>query len=96
MKSFTPVKDVIFQILKRKKLCEEIDFLKIFAEWEEIVGERLAMYAKPIRMRKNILYVEVKDPTYLSHMEYVKEKLIEKIINLVGKEIKDLRFVLPD
>lgn len=96
MKGFTPISEVLAGILKKRRLCDEMEFLKIFSKWEEIVGKRFAEHAHPVRIKKNILYVEVKDPSYLSHMEYMKGNLMDKITDLIGKEIGDVKFVLSD
>ncbi|MCS7280559.1 MAG: DUF721 domain-containing protein [Desulfobacterota bacterium] len=96
MKNFTPIRDVLTKILKRKRICDDIKSLKLFTEWEKIVGERFARYAHPIRVKKNVLYVEIEDPAYLSHMEYIKANLIEKISKATGKMICDIKFTLSE
>ncbi len=96
MKGFSSVAEILSEILKKKKLCDQMEFLKIFSHWEEIVGEKFFEYARPLRIKGNILYVEVKDPAYLSHMEYLKENLMDRIAEKTGKEIGDVKFILSD
>lgn len=96
MKTFFRVGEVLNGILRKKKLLDEFELMKVLCRWEEIVGERVAKWAKPLRAKKRVLYVEVKDPSYLSHLEFLKEELKRKIVEKVGTEFKDIKLILSD
>ncbi|MCX7858113.1 MAG: DUF721 domain-containing protein [Deltaproteobacteria bacterium] len=96
MKKFTPLSEVLISILKKRKLCDEVEVLKVFSRWEEIVGERLAEHAQPLRIKKKVLYIGVKDPTYLCHMEFMKGTILEKVNTATGKQVEDVKFLLLD
>jgi hypothetical protein len=83
-----------------KKICEKKGFvyIKIIADWENIVGEEYALYSKPIKIdhyqNKATLQIEVYNSAMLMKMQYAESQLLERIRLYFGrKAIDKLKFM---
>jgi hypothetical protein len=67
----------------------------IWGAWEEIVGEPIALQARPSIIRKGILFMEVSHPTWVQQLQFLKPTLLEKVNSFLGEPlIEDIRFRL--
>lgn len=83
----------IAEIFARYGLAEQFREQEPLFYWEEAVGPRLARIARPLRVHKNTLYVEVTSPVQARELELLKEKIIKRLNELLGEErVKELRF----
>ena len=58
----------------------------IFSDWEAIVGETIAAHARPQRISKGELVLEVDDPAWASDMVWLGEEIVRKIHLVVETE----------
>ncbi len=94
---FYSLKNVVERVLKEYKLNADVDTYKAFSLWNEIVGERMAHHAKPVRVNGHILYVEVDDPLWLTQLKYMKIDILDKIDKRIKKGVlRDVRFFLKN
>ncbi len=65
-----------------------------FSFWEEVVGEKIAGVAVPVRNKKGILFVKVRDAVWKFELTRRKEE-IHKMLNehLKKNIIKDIVFI---
>lgn len=91
--AFVPVNKVLGNLLRGWNLSGDVDAYKVFDRWEEIVGEKVALHAKPVRTANRILYVEVDDPMWRTQLKYMRDEIMNRI-NEVIKEgaVRDVRF----
>lgn len=83
----------IAKIFARYGLAEQFHEQEPLFYWEEVVGERLARIARPLRVHKGTLYIEVTSPVQARELELLKEKIIKRLNERLGEErIKELRF----
>ncbi len=83
----------IREIFARYGLAEQFREQEPLFYWEEAVGERLARIARPSRVHKGTLYVEVTSPVQARELELLKERIIKRLNERLGEErIKELRF----
>lgn len=47
--------------------------------WKEIVGEQIALRARPVRFRRGVLTVHVYDSIWKHHLDLHREDIVEKI-----------------
>ncbi len=67
----------------------------IWGAWEEIVGEPVALQARPSIIRNRILFIEVSHPTWIQQLQFLKPALLEKVNSFLGEPfIEDIRFRL--
>jgi predicted nucleic acid-binding Zn ribbon protein len=92
---FVSIQKTLERVLKEKKMPGDLDLFRIFPLWSEIVGEKTASHAMPVRITGHILYVEVDDPIWLTQLKYMKVDILEKIGMKIKKDaFRDLRFFL--
>ena len=67
----------------------------IFTDWEAIVGETIAAHARPQRIAKGELVLEVDDPAWASEMEWLGEEIVRKIsLAVETEEITSIKVLL--
>ena len=88
-----PVGSVLFKTLKKYGLFDKIKEQELFSGWESVVGERVAAHAKPTFFKFGKLFVSVDNPTWLSELRFLKEKLKKQINGQLGADkVKDIIF----
>ena len=93
--AFTSIKKALENVLKEYDIKEDVDVYKIFHLWDRIVGDKTARHTKPARIGKNILFVEVDDPLWLTQLRYMRDDIMDKIESNVKRGVlKDVKFYL--
>ncbi len=65
---------------------------RIFAIWEDVVGERIAKHAQPLRVMDLTLVVGVDHPVWMQELQMLKPELLRKIhTHVTPKLIRDIR-----
>lgn len=87
-----------FRTKKRKYDIEYnngLDFLKLVERWDQVVGEKLALNTRPLKLNRGQLLVITKHATYASQLNFLMLDIIKKIEqnfpNLKGS-IQKIRF----
>jgi len=92
--AFVSLKGALGRVLKNYNI-KDLEEIKIFSAWEDIVGEKMAGHARPTNTSNRILYVEVDDPLWLTQLKYMKLEIIDKIDRGIKAGLfKDIRFFL--
>jgi len=92
--AFTDLKSILDTVLKEHNFGD-VHTHKVFCEWKELAGTKVAAHATPVRMNKRILYVEVDDPVWLAQLKYMKGDIMSKIDRQVKADLfADLKFFL--
>jgi predicted nucleic acid-binding Zn ribbon protein len=93
--AFTPLNKVLESVLGEQDLSAGIEAYKVFARWNEIVGTKVAAHAQPVRLTRNVLYVEVNDHLWLTQLKYMKSDILKKLESGIKKGLfTDLKFFL--
>ena len=93
--AFTPLKKILESVMKEKDFTEDIEAYRIFGQWEEIVGPRIAAHTRPVRVTGQVLYVEVDDHLWFAQLKYMKTDMLQRIERAIKKGVfKDLKFFL--
>ena len=62
--------------------------------WEKVVGLPIAKVTKATKIKKGVLFVQVKTGTWRNELTLRKKEIIDKINNLIGIDVvKDIRFL---
>ncbi len=94
--AFTPLQKTLAKVLKGYRI-NDMESIRIFSLWREIVGEKMADHSQPARVTNSILYVEVDDPVWLTQLRYMKIDIQDKIEEKLKKNtINDIRFYLKN
>jgi predicted nucleic acid-binding Zn ribbon protein len=93
--AFTPLKKILESVLSEQNLSGDIEAYRVFGQWGEIVGSKVAAHTRPVRLTRNILYVEVNDHLWLAQLKYMKGDILEKLGGHIKPGLfKDLKFFL--
>jgi len=61
---------------------ETIDFLNLVKNWDKIVGEKLALNTRPLKLQRKTLLVITRHPSYASQLHFVSQDILQKIFKL--------------
>ena len=80
-KKLIAISSVIEELFSKKSSqFSEIYFLsQLNQSWKKLSGGEISQQAKPIQFKKQILFLQVPDSTYIQEMHFVKEALKNKI-----------------
>ncbi len=67
----------------------------IWSAWDQVVGDQVAAHTHPEFLSGTCLFVTVDQPTWLHHLNFLKEQILENIHRRLGSdEISEIRFRL--
>jgi predicted nucleic acid-binding Zn ribbon protein len=94
--AFTALNKILESVLGEKNLSSsDIEAYKVFASWEDIVGKRVGDHTRPVRITRDVLYVEVNDHLWLAQLKYMKGDMLKKLEKSIKPGLfKDLKFFL--
>jgi predicted nucleic acid-binding Zn ribbon protein len=86
--SFKPVGSVLGKVLRNCRVtAKDVEALKVFSLWPQVVGERVAQHARPIRVNRQRLYVEVDDPVWLAQLRLMRVDILDRVEKTMGKDL---------
>lgn len=94
-RDLTTLGDALKAALARLTVGSELASFPVEAEWRAIVGATIAQHARPTRLRRGVLLVEVDGPEWMQELRFLKRDLLEKLAGHLGRPaIRDVFFVL--
>jgi hypothetical protein len=95
MKNPKPIHSILEKTLEALEIDVPLKAHAIWAAWEEIVGESVALHAQPRSIHNRILFINVSHSTWIQQLQFLKSTLIEKINSYLGEPlIEEIRFKL--
>jgi len=92
-KSFTPLKDIIENLLNHGGLPFDPSDGDIWKVWDEVVGPGISSNAGPSWIRNGRLRVTVSDPIWLQELKFVQNDIKEKLNDKLGRvAVKNIEF----
>jgi len=79
MKRAERVSSLLKQILGQPGFGEQITRHQAWLVWDQLVGEQIAARARPLRLRKGVLEVQVDHPVWMQQLQMLKPQILEKI-----------------
>lgn len=84
---------VLARTLKGLKIDRRVKEETALLNWSEVVGERIASQATPLRVRDSILFVRVENASWRNELVFLKGKIIKELNQSVkANVIKDIVF----
>ena len=88
------VVDILDDVLKRVDPEQQMRTYGIWNFWAEEVGELIARRAQPSGFRNGILFVTVATQSWMQELQFMKEKVRERLNTRLGAElVRDIFFV---
>lgn len=91
------VGDLVGALLEKWGIADKVERARAAAQWEELVGEKIAQATGDVRVSGRTLFVEVKNASWLSELNMMRHRLLERVNE--GKErgrIEKIVFVQGD
>ncbi|MCF6267650.1 MAG: DUF721 domain-containing protein [Desulfuromusa sp.] len=79
MKQAERVGSLIKQILGQPGFGEQITRHQAWLVWDQLVGEQIAARARPLKLRKGVLEIQVDHPVWMQQLQMMKLQILEKI-----------------
>lgn len=74
----------------------QLDLHSVFPNWGKLAGEEIAEHARPLKIEKAVLWLEVENSAWLQQIQYVKPELLERLNDFLKlSTLKDIKMVLP-
>ncbi len=90
------IANLLNNYIKNKDLAKKINHHKLFSYWASIVGNDIALHAKPKMLRNKVLYVSAANPVWATELGMMSQEIIKKINDFLADEVvKELR-IKPD
>ena len=90
---FVHIGSIIDNILKTYRRESDGELIRVWHVWDSIVGDVISKNAKPAAFKGRILLVYVTSSTWVHQLQFLKEEMIGKLNEGLGKSlIDDLKF----
>lgn len=73
------VSSLLKQMLGKPGFGEQITRHQAWLIWDQLVGEQIAARARPLKLRKGVLEVQVDHPVWMQQLQMLKPTILEKI-----------------
>ena len=85
---------ILTKSLRNLRIDRRIKEQSIVLNWKQVVGERIASQANPVKVRDSILFVSVENASWRNELFFMKRKIMEQLNQSVKDNvIKDIVFV---
>ena len=82
-------------IIRDKGWAKQIDLYSLFVEWENIVDKTTAQHARPLKIVRNVFWVEVDNSSWIHQLQFQKVQILESLnAALELSHLKDVKFTL--
>jgi len=93
--SFKPLKDLLDDNTSlpnnKSRLNTKSPFLALVRHWDKIVGEKLALKTKPLKLKADTLIILTEHSSFSHHLKLMEKDIIKKIHSLLPQLSDQLR-----
>lgn len=68
---------------------EQVLFVSLWKQWEQVMGEPLAAYIFPLGRKGKVLMVGAKDSLFLQEAHFLSLEILNKVNNFLGQQAFD-------
>lgn len=88
-----PIRESILKLFKSLGMKERFEENLAIAFWDATVGKDISRHTDPQKVVDRILFVKVDDGAWRNELSYLKNELIEKLNQQIGKKaIEEIKF----
>ena len=92
-KEFVHISGILKELLKKYRSEPDGELARVWQLWDGIVGEAIAENARPAAFKGSLLLVYVTNSTWVHHLQFLKQDIIEKLNAAVGQKlVEDIKF----
>jgi len=83
-------------VVREKGWAVKLDMHSFFPIWEKVVSGNAAACSRPLKIVKDVLWLEVENSTWMQQLLFEKMQILDDInATLKLSRIRDIKFVLP-
>ena len=87
---------VLPSLMRERGWEKQLDLHSIFPRWQELVGEEVGEHARPLKIVRGTLWMEVENSSWLQHLQYQKIELLDLLNqSLRLTKLSDIKMILP-
>ena len=89
--------NVLQGILKKYNIFFDSEEQRLLEVWRKAVGPQISLQTRPDRLKRNTLFVKVSSSVWMQQLHLLKQEIVEKINQLLGKDlIKNIHFSIGE
>ncbi len=83
-------------VVRDRGWAVKLDMHSFFPIWDKVVSGNAAECSRPLKIVRDVLWLEVDNSTWMQQLQFEKVKILEEInATLKLSRIRDIKFVLP-
>ncbi|MBD1823924.1 DUF721 domain-containing protein [Cyanobacteria bacterium FACHB-DQ100] len=90
--SFQELQSILGAIEPHYQSLERQQLQRILEIWAELVSEKIANYAQPIAIQRNVLEVTTASPVWTQTLVFERSMILRKIRERLSIDLSDIRF----
>ncbi len=84
------------ELVRARGWEKQLEHYALFTRWPELVSGDLASYARPLKVERGVLWLEVDNSSWLQQFQYAKVELLDTLNRALSRStLQDIRMVLP-
>ena len=90
------IADVLPAVSRDNGWERQLDLHSVFPNWEKLVGEEIAGHARPHKIERGVLWIEVENSSWLQQIQFEKMALLDSLNGFLKlTALKDIKMILP-
>ena len=90
------VADLLPSLVRHKGWEKQLDLHSIFPRWLSLVSEDFAKHSVPLKIVREVLWLEVENSSWLQQLQYGKLELLADLNDVLRLGyLKDIKMILP-
>jgi len=90
----TSVGDILSKLTVKSPLGKKLRQARIWDQWEDLAGPRLAPHGRPYAVRNKTLFIEVDSTVWMNRFSYSRWDILQRINLLYKRELISDIFVM--
>lgn len=91
------IKHILEGLKTTSELGRNLEEAKIWSDWDIIVPSPYNTKSYPLRVKDNVLIIEVENAVFMHKISYLKQEILENLQQCVPEDIlEDIRFTLEE
>lgn len=85
------------EIMRDKGWEQKLDQHRVFIDWQDLVDETTAAHSQPLKVVKDVLWLEVENSSWMQQLQYQKFHLLETLNEYLKiSRFSDIRFAVEE
>lgn len=77
--SGVPVDEIVADLIEKNGWEKQLEMYSLFSRWEELVSKELHEHCRPVRINRDILWLEVDNSAWMAQLGYQKYAILDTL-----------------